>query len=284
MFVKFSFILVFGFVTMVQSWGVLRTVKIDVMKIFGFPMNPQSIFQNADAVCLDVDSTLCTTEAIDELAEYLGKKEEVKNVTAKAMSGQMGLREALQKRLSIMNLTLSALQKFSVDKPSKLSTGVEELVKALHQNNVKVYLISGGFREVILPQAKVLNIPPENVFANRLMFYSDGTYAGIDLNEPTSDNMGKAKIIAHLKEKFGYKNVVMIGDGITDMEACPPAEICIGYGGNVVRKEVQDRADWFVNSFKQLLDVYIKNKSAKSVSSSVSAGVKESSTTAKINA
>jgi phosphoserine phosphatase len=26
-----------------------------------------------------------------------------------------------------------------------------------------------------------------------------------------------------LKEKHGYKRLVMVGDGATDMEACPPA-------------------------------------------------------------
>lgn len=61
-----------------------------------------------------------------------------------------------------------------------------------------------------------------------LTAFLTGTYAGIDLNEPTSDNFGKAKVIESLKDKFGYKTVVMVGDGITDMEACPPADICIG--------------------------------------------------------
>ena len=29
-----------------------------------------------------------------------------------------------------------------------------------------------------------------------------------------------------LKEKFHFKKIVMVGDGATDMEACPPA-VCI---------------------------------------------------------
>lgn len=40
----------------------------------------KSIWRNADAVCFDVDSTVCPTEAIDELAAYCGKKEEVERV------------------------------------------------------------------------------------------------------------------------------------------------------------------------------------------------------------
>lgn len=33
---------------------------------------------------------------------------------------------------------------------------------------------------------------------------------------------------------MGYRNLVMIGDGITDLEASPPADVFIGFGGNKV--------------------------------------------------
>ena len=50
-----------------------------------------------------------------------------------------------------------------------------------------------------------------------------GEYAGFEEKQPTSDTGGKPIVIENLKAKHGYKNVVMIGDGATDMEACPPA-------------------------------------------------------------
>lgn len=50
-----------------------------------------------------------------------------------------------------------------------------------------------------------------------------GEYAGFDETQPTAESGGKGKVIAHLKEQFQFKKVVMIGDGATDMEACPPA-------------------------------------------------------------
>jgi len=46
----------------------------------------------------------------------------------------------------------------------------------------------------------------------------------------------------------------MIGDGATDMEASPPADAFIGFGGNVVREKVKNGAKWFVNSFDKLLE------------------------------
>lgn len=55
-----------------------------------------------------------------------------------------------------------------------------------------------------------------------------GEYAGFDENQCTSRTGGKGQVIRNLKEKHGYETVVMIGDGITDWEACPPADLFIG--------------------------------------------------------
>lgn len=60
------------------------------------------------------------------------------------------------------------------------------------------------------------------------MYLYLGDYAGFDEKEPTSKNGGKAEVIHMLKEKYGYSKLFMIGDGITDLEACPPADVFIG--------------------------------------------------------
>jgi phosphoserine phosphatase len=52
-----------------------------------------------------------------------------------------------------------------------------------------------------------------------------GEYDGFDENEFTSASGGKGKVIEFLKNKHNYENIVMIGDGATDLETCPPAVI-----------------------------------------------------------
>ena len=56
--------------------------------------------------------------------------------------------------------------------------------------NSDIYLVSGGFRQMIYPLADHLGIPRENVFANNLLFVEggddDGCFAGFDEDEPTS--------------------------------------------------------------------------------------------------
>uniref|UniRef100_UPI00398E8402 phosphoserine phosphatase isoform X2 n=1 Tax=Pristiophorus japonicus TaxID=55135 RepID=UPI00398E8402 len=128
-----------------------------------------------------------------------------------------------------------------------------DLVDHLQQHGVQVFLISGGFRSIVEHVAARINIPLSNVYANRLKFYYNGDYAGFDETQPTAESGGKGRIISLLKEERGFKKVVMIGDGATDLEACPPADAFIGFGGNIVRQQVKEKAKWFVTSFKEII-------------------------------
>jgi phosphoserine phosphatase len=48
--------------------------------------------------------------------------------------------------------------------------GIPELVAKLQQQGKAVFLVSGGFRQVIHPIAESLNIPISHVYANQLLF------------------------------------------------------------------------------------------------------------------
>ena len=58
-------------------------------------------------------------------------------------------------------------------------------------------------------------------------FHLTGEYGGFDEAQMTSRSGGKGEVISYLKKKEGYSRVVIIGDGATDMEACPPADAFI---------------------------------------------------------
>ncbi|XP_076286769.1 phosphoserine phosphatase [Lasioglossum baleicum] len=216
--------------------------------------NLKSIWKQADAITFDVDSTLIQEEGIDELAKFCGKGEEVAAMTRRAMQGQATFRQSLTDRLNIINPSLTQVKQFLSSHPPKLSPGIEALVTALRAHKKQVFLISGGFRCLIAPVAVALDIPLENVFANRLKFYFTGEYAGFDENQPTVENGGKAKVIQYLKNKRGFKSVVHIGDGATDLETISVADLFIGYGGVVVRESVRSGSEWFVTNFDQLLN------------------------------
>eukprot|EP00795_Rhopilema_esculentum_P015492 gene15492-6745_t len=222
------------------------------------------IWRNADAVCLDVDSTVITGEGLDDLAKFCGCGEEVAKWTAKAMGEGISFREALEARLNLFKpnrkkgilwLTVfSQVEEFMRMNPPTLTRNVKDLTALLKSRDVPVFLISGGFHSIVDHVAKELGIPFNRVFANRLLHTDQGDYIGFDKDEPTSASHGKAKVVEHLKFKYQYKQLVMIGDGLTDFEAFPPADLFIGFGGNMVRQSVLEKAPWFVYDFQELID------------------------------
>ncbi|KAG6390035.1 hypothetical protein SASPL_151513 [Salvia splendens] len=214
------------------------------------------VWRNANAVCFDVDSTVCVDEGIDELAEFCGAGEAVAEWTARAMGGSVPFEQALAARLSLFSPSQSQVQEFLEKRPPRLSPGIEALVNKLHEKNKSVYLVSGGFRQMINPIATLLGIPLENIYANQLLFGSSGEFSGFDPNEPTSRSGGKAVAVQQIRKARGFKSLVMIGDGATDLEARKPggADLFVCYAGVVLRELVAAKADWLVFNFKDLIN------------------------------
>lgn len=235
------------------QYATLKTLSLVSISVMSQQQSVKELFRTADCVCFDVDSTVIKDEGIDELAKFCGKGDEVKRLTAEAMGGNMTFQEALKKRLDIIRPSVSQIREFLDTFPIHLTPGISQLVKSLQERGVAIYLVSGGFRSLIEPVAEKLDIPLTNIYANRLKFYFNGEYAGFDENEPTSRSGGKGLVVRRLKEQQGYQRLIVIGDGATDAEACPPADGFIGFGGNVVREEVRKRATWYVTDFQELI-------------------------------
>ena len=215
----------------------------------------RDVWKRSEVVCFDVDSTVCSSEGIDDLAAFLGKGEEVAAFTAKAMSGSVPFEEALAARLDILRPSRGQIETFLREDAPALTPGVATLVAALQAKGKDVYLVSGGFRVMIDPVADELGIPRRNVFANTILFdEGTGEYADFDAEEFTSRAGGKARAARHIKDLTGATVLAMVGDGATDLEARQPggADIFVGYGGIVRREAVLEQADWAVSDFDEL--------------------------------
>ena len=169
------------------------------------------------------------------------------------MGGSVPFREALSSRLALIAPSASLLARFSAAHAFRLTPGVAALFAALRARGAAIFLVSGGFTQMIHPIADALAVPRERVYANTILFDGEGRYAGFDEAAPTSRCGGKPDVVRELKRR-GFAPVVMIGDGVTDMDARPPADAFIGYGGVVERAPVRDGADLFVRDFAELIE------------------------------
>lgn len=216
--------------------------------------------RSADAVAFDVDSTVSADEGVDVLADFMHMGPQIKALTDRAMNGTVPFEVALRERLELLRPSAAAVAACVTERPPAFSPGFEAFIafwRAHHAARnggapLPVFLVSGGFRPLIEPLRLQLGIDEQSVFANTLQFGADGSYSSFDDLEPTSRSGGKARALATLAARHGFSRMVMVGDGATDLEACPPAHVMVGYGGVVARETVKQKAHVFVNNWNEL--------------------------------
>jgi phosphoserine phosphatase len=111
-------------------------------------------------------------------------------------------------------------------------------------------IVSGGFRQAIRPLADVLGIA--RVEAVDLFFDAAGEYRGFDENYPTTRTGGKPEIMQRLRSELCPARIVMVGDGVSDLETKPVVDLFVGFGRYVAREKVRANADRFVTSLEEL--------------------------------
>lgn len=195
-------------------------------------------------VFFDCDSTLVEVEGVDELAIRAGVGEQIAEMTRSAMEGSIPLEDVYGRRLEIIRPGREDLIWLGHRYCATLVAGAREAMGSLAAAGAEIHVISGGLRPAVVDLAKELGIPEDRVHAVDVHLDSEGRYAGFDTQSPLARTGGKAEVIKRLSRP-GW-TTVMIGDGMTDLEATDAGAVTIGFGGVVVRPGVKEKADHFV--------------------------------------
>lgn len=196
-------------------------------------------------VVFDCDSTLSEIEGINELAAMVGVPYEVAEMTRQAMSGEVPFEEVFARRLDIIQPHRKQLAALGDLYTSTLVEDATEVAAALAHVGVEVRLVSGGYREALLPMADALGVPHRHVHANELLFNERGEYAGFDAENPLARSGGKRDVLDILP---GEKATLFIGDGASDAEVLPHVEMFVGYGGVERRATVHEVSPVYLHS------------------------------------
>lgn len=207
----------------------------------------------------DFDSTLVDFETLEALADIAldgapeagAVRTEIARLTDRAMTGDMPFAEALTRRLALLPLTRAHLQQLANAAESRLSASVSRNLDFFRERAGRVVIVSGGFREVIVPVARALGVPEALIVANDLVYDPDGRVTGV-AGGPLLAPLGKAEALKAL----GLPGpVVMVGDGWTDVEVRQSgvAERFYAFTEVVRRDRVVAAADAEARSLDELL-------------------------------
>ncbi|TCV90721.1 phosphoserine phosphatase SerB [Sulfurirhabdus autotrophica] len=176
---------------------------------------------------MDMDSTLITIECIDEIADMVGVKPQVAEITEAAMRGEIDFAESLTRRVALLKgLDESALQRV-YDERLELSPGAEKMLKKLKDHGIKTLLVSGGF--TFFTEKLKSRLGLDYASSNTLEII-DGKLTGNVLGK-ILDAQGKADALNQLRTELGMtkEQVISMGDGANDLKMMAEAGISIAY-------------------------------------------------------
>lgn len=203
-------------------------------------------------IIFDCDSTLSSIEGIDELARLAGEATfaKVEALTNAAMNGETPLDTVFAQRLSIISPTKAQAEEIGQLYIKTVEPSAVETLDFLRKAGWTPLILSGGFKVLIEPLADFLNI--ERVEAVPLHFDKNQEYAGFDASYPTTYNGGKPEIIEQLKRELNPEKIIMVGDGVSDLETKNVVDAFVGFGAYTVREKVQKEADYFIFTLDEL--------------------------------
>ena len=162
----------------------------------------------------DMDSTIVTSETLDELATHANIKKQVAGITQRAMNGEIDFKAALRERVSLFaGMPISAL-KVTLEQ-LKLADGSQTLVKTMSENGAYTVLISGGFKFFASHIAKRVGFHEER--SNDLV--TNNQLLTGEVVEPILDANSKLEALHFfsLKQKISKEEAVAVGDGANDL-------------------------------------------------------------------
>ncbi|MDX2188552.1 MAG: phosphoglycerate dehydrogenase [Bacteroidota bacterium] len=209
---------------------------------------------------IDFDSTFVQAETLDVLCEVALANNpkideilsEVKSITNLGMEGKLSLSESLTKRIKLLHANTSHIPKVIDVLHDKVSTSFIRNKPFIKSFASQIYIVSGGFKEIIVPVVADFGIASENIFANTFEYDAHGNITGFDTKNPLASNKGKVQVVQALKLSG---EVIVVGDGFTDFEIkqAGAANKFYAFTENVSRKSVIDVADAVTPSLDEIL-------------------------------
>ena len=189
----------------------------------------------------DMDSTIIKEESLDEIAEQAGIGKEIKNITKKAMKGELDFKDALLKRVKLLN-NYPLENIFTINQKIRINEGANELIKKIKFHSCITVLISGGFSPSVSYIAKKIGF--DYYHCNNFLFKKNNRRIVLNgcVQTPVLDKTSKLNITKSYLKKFNLtlNDVISVGDGANDVDLIKNSGIGVSYKGKKILNNVAD--------------------------------------------
>ena len=163
----------------------------------------------------DMDSTMIQQECIDELADEAGVGDRVKDITARAMNGELDFEGALSERVGLLKGLDEGVIGKVLEERITLMPGGKALLSTMRANGAYAALVSGGFTAFTAKVAEELGFDENR--ANTLLA-EDGKLTGY-VKRPILGRQAKIEALEQITASLGIleSDAIAVGDGANDL-------------------------------------------------------------------
>ena len=189
-------------------WSELQALGVDLV------IQPMAGRRKA-MLLADMDSTMIQQECIDELADVAGVGERVKDITARAMNGELDFEAAIRERVGLLKGLPEAVIGEVLHSRISLMPGGVALLATMKAHGAYAALVSGGFTAFTAAVSAQLGFDENR--ANTLLV--DGGILTGGVGMPILGQQAKVDALKEITARLGLSDadVLAVGDGANDL-------------------------------------------------------------------
>jgi phosphoserine phosphatase len=174
----------------------------------------------------DMESTIIENEMLDELADFVGARERVADITRRAMNGELDFAAAVRERVALLRGLKEAVLSAAMQRV-RIMPGAPELVATMRKHGAYTALVSGGFTWFTTRIRERLGFDADQ--ANQLVVL--GGHLMGRVAEPILGREAKEAALRKLAADRGLTvaDAITVGDGANDLPMLKAAGLGVAF-------------------------------------------------------
>ena len=162
----------------------------------------------------DMESTIIENEMLDELADFLGLRSQISEITRRAMNGEIDFVAALEARVALLTGMEHRVLEAAAER-IRVTPGARALIATMRAAGAVTALVSGGF--TIFAEHVAAELGFDRVVANHLDITAGRIVGTVRQPIVTGETKRQTLLALAAEQRIPLERTMAVGDGANDL-------------------------------------------------------------------